>query len=313
MEETPNAKAIAFAPNIRCAEAMSKFFTQNGVPAKYVFKDQSIKARKAILEDFENGNFSVLFAVDILNEGVDVPDVEVLIKLNRTKSPVKAVQQLGRGLRLAPNKRNVIVLDFVGSYQDLDAVFNLGLFTGISTRSILRKEKAKVELQDDDDLPVIPPINLYISESAKFYIKNLIEELAPEKLTPILQKRIREMCREGYPIHDVVARFSGTVEGGIQRRTVVLLCKNVVASIDTGLLWNLRFALQLRNIAQSADIKTLTELTKKSPEKIQEFLEMVEPQNLRTHVDALLQQGESLEELASKLNIQLKDLEDLME
>ncbi len=81
--------------------------------------------RNRILCDFDDGAINVLCAVDILNEGVDVPDVNILVFQRVTHSRRIFVQQLGRGLRLAPGKEKVIVLDFVSDIRRFAAGIGL--------------------------------------------------------------------------------------------------------------------------------------------------------------------------------------------
>lgn len=69
--------------------------------------------RNKILWDFADGRVGLICAVDILNEGVDVPDVNLVVFQRVTHSRRIFTQQLGRGLRLAPGKEKVLVLDFV--------------------------------------------------------------------------------------------------------------------------------------------------------------------------------------------------------
>ena len=63
------------------------------------------------------GRVSVVFSVDLFNEGVDVPAVNSLLMLRPTESPLLFLQQLGRGLRKAPGKDLCTVLDFVGQHR----------------------------------------------------------------------------------------------------------------------------------------------------------------------------------------------------
>jgi superfamily II DNA or RNA helicase len=69
--------------------------------------------RKACLEAFARGELRVLCACDLLNEGWDCPDVEVLLMARPTLSKVIYLQQLGRGTRKAPGKECLVVFDFV--------------------------------------------------------------------------------------------------------------------------------------------------------------------------------------------------------
>jgi len=81
--------------------------------------------RNRLLWDFADGRVGVLCAVDVLNEGVDVPDVNLVAFQRVTHSRRIFVQQLGRGLRLAPGKDRVIVLDFVSDVRRFAAGLEL--------------------------------------------------------------------------------------------------------------------------------------------------------------------------------------------
>jgi superfamily II DNA or RNA helicase len=59
-----------------------------------------------------------IFSVDILNEGVDIVEVNQVIMLRPTQSPIVFIQQLGRGLRKAEDKEYVVILDFIGNYNN---------------------------------------------------------------------------------------------------------------------------------------------------------------------------------------------------
>lgn len=81
--------------------------------------------RHRLLCDFADGKVGVLCAVEVLNEGVDVPDVNLVVFQRVTHSRRIFVQQLGRGLRLAPGKDKVIVLDFVSDVRRFAAGLDL--------------------------------------------------------------------------------------------------------------------------------------------------------------------------------------------
>ena len=66
-----------------------------------------------------------LTSVDVLNEGIDVPDLNTLVFLRATHSRRIFIQQLGRGLRLAPGKEKVVVLDYVTDIRRLAAIVGL--------------------------------------------------------------------------------------------------------------------------------------------------------------------------------------------
>jgi superfamily II DNA or RNA helicase len=81
--------------------------------------------RNRILADFQDGLINVVCAVDVLNEGVDVPDANIIVFQRVTHSRRIFVQQLGRGLRLAADKDKVIVLDFVSDIRRFAAGLEL--------------------------------------------------------------------------------------------------------------------------------------------------------------------------------------------
>lgn len=74
-------------------------------------------AIERLVSDSRPDKLDYIFTVDIFNEGVDVPEINQVILLRPTESPIIFVQQLGRGLRKAEGKEFVIVLDFIGNYQ----------------------------------------------------------------------------------------------------------------------------------------------------------------------------------------------------
>jgi superfamily II DNA or RNA helicase len=81
--------------------------------------------RNRMLLDFDEGRLGVLCVVDVFNEGVDVPDVNIVVFQRVTHSRRIFIQQLGRGLRLAPQKETVIVLDFVSDIRRFAAGIDL--------------------------------------------------------------------------------------------------------------------------------------------------------------------------------------------
>ena len=82
--------------------------------------------KNKILTDFSDGMINVGCTVDMFNEGLDVPDVNILVFQRVTHSRRIFIQQLGRGLRKYKDKQYVTVLDFIGnSYKKLFYVKNI--------------------------------------------------------------------------------------------------------------------------------------------------------------------------------------------
>lgn len=124
MGEIANAKLIVFSPSIQHAEHFADLLCASGVPARSVSGADRV-SRQKFLMDFAAGRLKALTAVDLLNEGIDVPDVNMLAFMRATHSRRIFVQQLGRGLRLASGKRKVVVLDFVSDIRRMAEVMRM--------------------------------------------------------------------------------------------------------------------------------------------------------------------------------------------
>jgi superfamily II DNA or RNA helicase len=124
---TPNPKVVVFCRTIEHAERMASLLNQ--VPqwrgAESVHARLDRRERQLRLMRFRNGETPIVTAVDILNEGVDIPDVNILCFARVTHSRRIFVQQLGRGLRLRAGKSHVEVLDFVSDVRRVAAILNL--------------------------------------------------------------------------------------------------------------------------------------------------------------------------------------------
>ena len=119
-------RALGFCCSRRHAQAMAEYFTTNGVPAVAVYTqsegDPYTENRKEAIQKLKNGEIRVVFSVDMFNEGVDITNVDMVLFLRPTESPVVFLQQLGRGLRKAPGKEYLNVLDFIGNYESAGKV-----------------------------------------------------------------------------------------------------------------------------------------------------------------------------------------------
>lgn len=125
IKEINSPRIAIFSPSIAHAEEFAKKLTARGISAANASTNDRVKRRSTIM-DFSAGRLQAITAVDVLNEGIDVPDVNILVFLRATHSRRIFVQQLGRGLRLAPGKQKVIVLDFVTDVRRLAAVSAMG-------------------------------------------------------------------------------------------------------------------------------------------------------------------------------------------
>jgi superfamily II DNA or RNA helicase/HKD family nuclease len=113
----PTMRALGFCVSIDHARFMARTFQAAGLAATAIWADTPAAERRAALTDLAAGRLRVLFSVDLLSEGIDVPVVDTLLLLRPTDSPTLFLQQLGRGLRKAPGKSTCTVLDFVGHHR----------------------------------------------------------------------------------------------------------------------------------------------------------------------------------------------------
>ena len=124
--EQNNPRAIVFCGTIEHALIMrDKINTLGFCKAEAIYSGNSGNEyepmsqykRNRILSDFSDGSVNVVCVVDIFNEGIDVPDVNILVFQRVTHSRRIFIQQLGRGLRISDGKDKVIVLDFVSDIR----------------------------------------------------------------------------------------------------------------------------------------------------------------------------------------------------
>ncbi|GGN99199.1 DEAD/DEAH box helicase family protein [Microbispora bryophytorum] len=126
--ETPDPRAILFCQTIEHAERMATMLaTADGAwrRASYLHSGLARQRRQILLNEFRLGRVPIITCVDVFNEGVDVPDVNLIAFLRVTHSRRIFVQQLGRGLRLSPGKRALKVLDFVTDIRRVAATLDL--------------------------------------------------------------------------------------------------------------------------------------------------------------------------------------------
>lgn len=116
-------KGLIFCSTKREAEELSRKFNLTGKYNTIMLcgDNSQIEREEAIerlVDDNASNRLDYIFTVDIFNEGVDIPEINQVILLRPTESPIIFVQQLGRGLRKADGKEFVIVIDFIGNYQN---------------------------------------------------------------------------------------------------------------------------------------------------------------------------------------------------
>ncbi|TNC52584.1 DUF3427 domain-containing protein [Mumia zhuanghuii] len=110
-------RAIGFCVSVRHAEYMAAKFNAANIPSLAVSGDSTRDERSGALSRLRSLEVNCLFAADLYNEGLDVPQVDTILMLRPTASATIFLQQLGRGLRRARGKAVLTVLDFIGNQR----------------------------------------------------------------------------------------------------------------------------------------------------------------------------------------------------
>lgn len=119
-------KALGFCVSVKHAKYMAQKFNEIGIPADCLVGTDSAERRAEVMGNLadDNHELTTIFTVDLFNEGVDIPNIDTLLMLRPTQSLTLFLQQLGRGLRRAPLKSVLTVLDFVGHQNNNFMIHN---------------------------------------------------------------------------------------------------------------------------------------------------------------------------------------------
>lgn len=142
-------RALGFCVGVAHAQYMAHKFTAAGLPSRAIHGGTAHHERQQAVADLAEGKVVALFAADLFNEGIDIPAVDTVLFLRPTESSTVFLQQLGRGLRRAPGKAVLTVLDFVGHQRQ---EFNLSQ----RYRSITGGTRKALEMQVEKGFPYLP-------------------------------------------------------------------------------------------------------------------------------------------------------------
>ncbi len=113
---------FVFCSSIEHANVMAGHF---GGEAAVIHSGQNVHLNEAILDRFRSGDLRIIISVDMLNEGIDVPEANVIVFLRNTESLRIFFQQLGRGLRISGENRIVRVLDYVANLERIAMILEM--------------------------------------------------------------------------------------------------------------------------------------------------------------------------------------------
>ena len=115
-------KGLIFCRSKEEGANLSQLMNNAGYHTQFLSGENSQIEREDAIDKLTSENsaeyLDYIFTVDIFNEGIDVPEINQVILLRPTQSPIVFVQQLGRGLRKFGSKEYVVILDFIGNYKN---------------------------------------------------------------------------------------------------------------------------------------------------------------------------------------------------
>jgi superfamily II DNA or RNA helicase len=163
-------RAVGFCASVAHAEFMAAAFNQVGLQAAVIVGETAAPERQARVADFRAGRLPFVFTVDVFSEGVDVPEINLVMFLRPTASLTVFLQQLGRGLRHHPDKDCLTVLDFIGQNHRryrIDKKF----------AALLNRDRQRMDQEVERDFPHLPPgCDIQLERVAREHILGNIRE-----------------------------------------------------------------------------------------------------------------------------------------
>jgi superfamily II DNA or RNA helicase/HKD family nuclease len=200
LSDPHRCKALCFCSDKRHAAFMADALNAVGLRAASLTSDNQGE-RTALNRQLAQGRINYLCVVDIFNEGVDIPEVDTVLFLRPTDSLTIFLQQLGRGLRLAPGKQALTVLDFV-------AQLNRNYDYAGRFRSLMLRPEKNLKEQITNGFTVLPMgCSIHLEEKARRMVldnitsaiydrRRLITELQSYPYTPTLANFVDQIGQD---------------------------------------------------------------------------------------------------------------------
>lgn len=242
--DTSAMQALAFCVSVEHATYMDQAFTAAGYRSVTVVGDTPRAERERAVQRLRRGEVQIICCVDVFNEGVDIPEVDTVLFLRPTESVTVFLQQLGRGLRRAPGKAVLTVLDFVSKQSErFSYAERFRALTGVGRRHIEREVTlgfptappgSQIILDRESQETVLENVRRGIRASKKTMAADL-RELGSPRLKPFLSD-------SGWHVEDVyrskgtwteLQRLARREESTIETRTRELLSRvRALAHVD---------------------------------------------------------------------------------
>ena len=182
-------RALGFCVSVEHAHWMARKFVAAGLRAAALDASSPREQRAEQIRRLRSGELQILFAVDLFNEGLDIPEIDTVLFLRPTESAIVFLQQLGRGLRLNPSKSCLTVLDFIGQAH---RSFRYDL----RYRALLGGTRDQLEQQINDGFPFLPAgCSLQLDRvSSERVLANLRESLPTRRPQLLAEARRLGRC-----------------------------------------------------------------------------------------------------------------------
>lgn len=176
------SRGLGFCVSIAHAEYMAEQFRRHDIPAEALSADSSDEQRRTVQGRLRRREINFIFAVDLYNEGVDIPEVDTVLFLRPTESLTVFLQQLGRGLRLSEEKDCLTVLDFIGQAH---RSFRFDL----RFRALLTNGSTSLVEQVQDEFMHLPAgCSIHLEKQAKQYILENIRQAVRQSRTILIRE-----------------------------------------------------------------------------------------------------------------------------
>jgi hypothetical protein len=181
---------------------MRDIFCEAGISAKSLSGQTPEDERRQTLEHLRKGKIRIVFSCDLLNEGVDIPEVDTLLFLRPTASATVFQQQLGRGLRLHPGKEQTFVLDFVGrARKEFRFDRPLSVITGLHRKTLL-------DSFENDRTPKMPRgCSMHLDRQSRDDLLANLKENLQWTVRKVRNELTAWLIREGKPANPSLVDF----------------------------------------------------------------------------------------------------------
>ena len=216
-------RTVVFCASVKHAELIAELFREAGIPAASVQGGMKNAERKEFLAKFETGDIKVLCACDLLNEGWDCPETEVLFMARPTMSKVLYTQQLGRGMRTSPGKDHLMVFDFVDNAGQYNAPYSLHRLMRVSAYrpgEIVIGKAGQREMEEDlyrrgekPEAVIDYPVDALDYEAVDIFnwqeeAAGMISQMEFVRRVDVQSETVERYIREGKLIPDLVVPMS---------------------------------------------------------------------------------------------------------